>query len=248
MRLTMCVTLLLAASFVSGLAAQETVQFDAANAPFMFAAKDGSAAGLYPALFKEAFKRMGVKVTLAAVPWKRALADTDAGIAGTGGIYQNSDRLKKYDFSDPYYEERLAIYVMAGKEFKFENLADLTGKSFSVLKGWSYGDEFDNAVKAGKIKSDDGATDDQTNFKKLTIGRCDAVISVVESGTASIQALKLEGKVVSLPKLLVTNKVYLAFGKTANKTKVLADFNKAIAAMQKDGTFKSIVNNSFSGQ
>jgi polar amino acid transport system substrate-binding protein len=231
-----------------GLSAQEIVQFDAANAPFMYAAKDGKAAGLYPALFKEAFNRMGVKVTLNSVPWKRALSDTDAGLAGTGGIYQNADRLKKYDFSDPYYEERLAIYVLAGKEFKFDSIADLTGKTFSVLKGWSYGDEFDNAVKAGSIKSDDGATDDQTNFKKLAIGRCDGVISVVESGTASIQALKLEGKVVALPRLLVTNKVYLAFAKTANKTKLLADFNKTMAAMEKDGSFKSIVNSSFAGQ
>jgi len=112
-------------------------------------AKGEVAAGLYPALFKEAFSRMGVRTELTAVPWKRALDDTDAGRAGTGGIYQNSERLKKYDFSEPFYEERLAIFVPTGKEFGFDKMEDLYGKSFNVLSGWSYGDDFDAAVKAG---------------------------------------------------------------------------------------------------
>ncbi|OHE64658.1 MAG: hypothetical protein A2Z99_19630 [Treponema sp. GWB1_62_6] len=238
--------LLLAMLGVGVLPAQELVQFDQANPPFMYA-KGEVAAGLYPALFKEAFSRMGVRTELTAVPWKRALDDTDAGRAGTGGIYQNSERLKKYDFSEPFYEERLAIFVPTGKEFGFDKMEDLYGKSFNVLSGWSYGDDFDAAVKAGKITSDSGATNDKSNFLKMMDGRNNGVISIVESGEAAIKALKLEGKVKMLPKFLVINKVYLAFGKTARKEQILAAFNKAMYDMKRDGTFNKIVEESFSG-
>lgn len=228
------------------LGAQELVQFDQANPPFMYS-KGGQAAGLYPALFNEAFSRMRVNAVLSAVPWKRALDDTDNGKSGTGGIYQNSDRLKKYDFSEPFFEERLAIFVPAGKEFPFAKLEDLFGKSFNVLSGWSYGDSFDAAVKAGKIASDGGASNDQNNFLKMMNGRNDAVIAIVESGEAAIKTLKLQGKVKMLPNYLVVNKVYLAFGKSARKTAVLAAFNKAMSEMKKDGAFDKIVEKAFAG-
>lgn len=226
------------------LSAQELVQFDAANPPFMFV-KDREPAGLYPRLFQEAFRRMGLPVVLGTVPWKRALADTDDARAGIGGIYQNTERLKKYDFSSPYYAERLAIYVPAGKVFDFKSVNDLRGKTLNVLKGWSYGDEYDSMVKSGAVKSDDGATSDELNFRKLMDGRNDGVISVVESGEAVIRALNLEGKVVMLPKLLHVNPVYLAFSKRAHKNALLADFDKAIAAMKADGTFERLVASSF---
>jgi polar amino acid transport system substrate-binding protein len=239
--------LLVSALILTGTAlqAQELVQFDAANPPFMFA-KEGTAAGLYPALFQEAFQRMGVKATFAAVPWKRALEDTDSGKAGTGGIYQNADRLAKYDFSDPYFEERLAVFVIAGKEFPFTKASDLKGKVLNAILGWSYGEDFDGLVKDGRIKVE--LTDsDKTNFAKLLAGRNEAVVATVESGNSTIKALKAEGKVVMLPHMLSVSKVYLAFGKSANKSALLVSFNKAIGAMKKDGTFDSIVAASFSG-
>lgn len=76
------------------------INFDANNPPFMFA-QDGGAAGIYPAIVSAAMEKAGVPVKLDTRPWKRALAETDAGKSGIGGVYQNSDRARRYDFSDP---------------------------------------------------------------------------------------------------------------------------------------------------
>jgi len=56
-----------------------------ADPPFMFS-KGGATANFYAAILAEAFRRMGVPVPIAAVPWRRVLDDTDSGIKATMSI------------------------------------------------------------------------------------------------------------------------------------------------------------------
>jgi polar amino acid transport system substrate-binding protein len=222
--------------------ADETVTFDEANAPFMFA-KDGAPAGVYPALFAEAFKRMKVPVKLEAIPWKRAIACADAAECGVGGIYQNSERLLKYDYSKPYFEETLLVYVSTSKPIAYQGIADLYGKTVGVLRGWSYGDEFDKAAADKKITRDEMGSD-EANFQKLAAGRVDAVIGIAEAGNMLLKKAELAGKVKAVSPPLAVNKVYLIFNKKAGKSAMLAAFDKAIESMRADGTFKAVVEKS----
>jgi hypothetical protein len=48
--------------------------------------KGGATANFYAAILAEAFRRMGVPVPIAAVPWRRVLDDTDSGIKATMSI------------------------------------------------------------------------------------------------------------------------------------------------------------------
>lgn len=217
--------------------AQVTVRFDAGNPPFMYES-DGAASGIYPVLFAEAFRRAGVKASLEAVPWKRALAELDAGQAGVGGIYKNAERAAKYDYSSPYFVERVGIYAATGNDLT-PALNGLLGKRVGALRAWSYGDAFDAAVADGAIAREDVDSDD-LNFRKLGAGRLDAVLAIVESGDAQLKALKLEGR-VKLCGLLITNPVHLAFAKSAGLKDVLALFDRAMQSMKKDGTFDAIV-------
>lgn len=223
--------------------AQEVVQIDAANPPFMYVTDTGMPGGLYCELILEAFKRMDVPVVVRAVPWKRALYDADAGAAGIGGVYSNSERLQKYDYSDALFEERIVVYVPKGKDFRLTSIADLYGKKINVMAGWSYGDEFDEAVKAGLITVDEVSGDEKTLFL-LAAGRNDATLSVLESGEATVRKLGYADRLTRLPEVLIVNKTYLAFGKKAEKIGLIEGFNKAIADMRGDGTFDQIVKDS----
>jgi len=227
----------------AGVSGQVTIAFDQADPPFMYQ-KGDSPAGLYPSLFKEAFSRMGISATLVAVPWKRALDGADSGANGVGGIYQNTERLAKYDFSAPYYEERVAVYGPRNKGASFTTMEDLYGKTVGVISGWSYGDEFDNAVKTGKIKTDAG-DGDNTNFAKLSAGRVDFVLAIVESGDAAVKTQGLADSLSRFQKLLTVNKVYLVFNKSTNQKDLLAAFDKTMLAMKTDGSFQKIVNEAF---
>lgn len=235
---TMVLCLGLVLSFCAP-ALAEQVMLDVSNPPFMYGG-DGKALGVYPAILAEAFKKMGVPLEMEAVPWKRAIAAIDEGKAGVGGIYKNEERLKKYDYSDKLFDEVILVYVRKGAEFEFTGVPSLAGKKVGVLRGWSYGDDFDAAAKAGKITADEAEGDGQ-NFAKLAAGRVDAVLAVRESGDINLASPDTAKAVVALSTPLSNSPSFLAFNKSANKGEVLAKFNATLAQMKGDGSMDKLV-------
>ncbi len=224
----------------------EPVMLDLSNPPFMYGG-EGKVMGVYPALLGEAFKKMGIPLEMEAVPWKRAIAAIDEGKAGVGGIYKNDERLKKYDYSDKLFDEVIQVYARKGAEFAFTDVASLTGKKIGVLRGWSYGDDFDAAAKAGKITIDEAEGDGQ-NFAKLAAGRIDAVLAVRESGDINMASPETAKAVVALATPLSSSPSFLAFNKSANKSEILAKFNAALAQMKADGSFDTLVKSILSAK
>lgn len=210
---------------------------DLANPPFMSEAS-GKAVGVYPALIKEAFSAMGTKVLIDAKPWKRCLSELDDGITGVGGIYKNDERLQKYDFSEPIFVERMAVYFHKARPVEFANVASLVGLTVGVVRGWSYGDEFDRAVKDKKILVED-VTSDSQNFQKLGLRRLDVVLAIEEAGAGVLKSGQYPD-IVASPKPLFENPTFLAFNKRAKPADLLARFNKALTDMKANGKLKRI--------
>lgn len=221
------------------LPAQVNIFFDEANAPFMYMG-EFAPTGVYPALVREAFIRMNTPATLQALPWKRVIVGIDAGTNGVGGLYMNSERLEKYDFSKPLFEEKLALYVMTGKTFKYTDISGFNGKIVGVHRGWTYGDEFDAAVASGKVKKEDVSTDEQ-NVQKLAKGYIDVIIANPEAADPLIQKLGFSSVITKMPDLFSSVSVYVAFNKKANMKTTLDKFNTTIAVMKKDGSYDKIV-------
>lgn len=236
-----CVIAALMAPLVPA-SAGEIIAVDSGNPPFMYDAS-GHPAGLYPALVREAFKRMKQDVQIVAVPWKRALAGINDSEHGIAGIYTNAERLEKYDFSAPIFEETIIVY--SEHPFQYTGIDSLKGHAVGVLHGWSYGDAFDGAVKAGLIKTE-GAAGDAANFKKLALGRLDAVLAIREAASAVIASSELSARVKANNPPLMASKTYIAFNKSAKKQDVLTKFNEALASMRADGSLEKISASVFS--
>ena len=230
-------------SMTSSAMAKEKIILDEADPPFMYN-DNGKPSGVYSALITEALKRAGIEGELATAPWKRAVSGLDSGENGVGGIYKNAERLKKYDYSDKLFDEIVVVYVPHAKTFNFTGLDSLKGKTVGILRGWSYGDDFDAAVKAGTIKTEETAGNEQ-NFAKLALGRIDALLAIKESAEGAISAASLADKVQALEPPLSTSASFLAFSKTAGKAPELDKFNAAIAGMRQDGTFTKVVAAAF---
>lgn len=214
------------------------IVFDADNPPFMFGLDDHPA-GIYPVIVATAMERAGIPVTLEIRPWKRALAESETGKSGIGGVYQNEERTRKYDFSDPIMTENIVVYFNMAAPIDFRTVSDLHGMTIGVIRGWSYGDAFDVARRDGLFKVEE-VSGDRSNFMKLADGRLDGILSIEESGRATIAAAGLSNIGQSRP-YLASNKAYLAFAKSAQRKDVLAGFNKALSAMRRDGTLDRIV-------
>jgi polar amino acid transport system substrate-binding protein len=215
---------------------QILVDVDEANPPFMYG-RNGRAMGIYPRLINTAFKHMNVAVQVEAKPWKRALAEIEDGTAGVGGIYKNAERLEKYDFSDQLFVEKLIVYFNTDRPVSFSKTGDLKGKRIGVLRGWSYGDDFDVLRKSGTCKVEEVSSDDQ-NFHKLASLRLDAVIAVSESGSALAPGYK-NLRAAAIP--LALNPTFLAFAKSSHRPTLLKQFNKTLREMQKSGEFQALV-------
>jgi len=191
--------LLSASATFASAAGPVIIDLDSANAPFM-SVKDGKAVGIYPAIIQAAFKHMNVAVTLQPEPWKRALEETDNGKAGIGGVYKNADREKKYDFSDKLFTEKIQVFYSKTAPVAFGRLDDLKGKKVGVIRGWSYGDDFDEARKTGAVIAEDGDSD-EGNIRKLDAGHLDVVIAVagMEGALPSVVTGLVEVPVIAVP-------------------------------------------------
>lgn len=232
--------LLMAAILPIAASAENTwqVNFDAANPPFMYGSPN-HAEGLYPALVAAVFSQMGKPVNLSAKPWKRALSELELGVAGVGGIYKTEERLRKYDYSEALFVERIAVYYHHDRPIAFAGLPDLYGKRVGTLLGWSYGDEFDHARSTGKIIVEEVPSDAQ-NFDKLAHGRLDAVLAIEQVGVSHLRTSGNTG-ILKSPVYLVEKSTHLAFHKKAEATRLLADFNRALLDIRKNGVYGRIL-------
>ena len=243
----MAVATLLAGVMSLPAVAADTIMIgvDAGNPPFMYKQEGENAArGVYPALIKAVFERLNVPVQVQALPWKRVLLDIDRGVAGVGGIYKNEARLLKYDYSDPLFVERIAVYFNKSKPIAYKTIEDLYGKRVGVILGWSYGDDFDLARTYDQISVETVNSDEQ-NFEKLLRGRVDAVLAIVESGERLRKHSKYKDLVMA-KNLLVSNPAHLAFLKKNNQLVLIQRFNKELVEMKKDGSLDKIVEEELS--
>lgn len=215
------------------------ILFDQANPPFMYAAEN-KAVGIYPAIIAEAFARMGQPVMLEALPWKRALISMDDGHAGVAGIYKTEERLHKYSYSDPLFEETLLVVTRAGSSLKYEGIESLRGLVLGISRGWTYGDEFEAARKAGVFTVEEADGDGQ-NLEKLRAQRIDVILCVREAALATMAGTGTRDKFSVNEKPFSVNPAFLAFSKQTHMESTLAEFNAALRSMREDGTWDTIV-------
>ncbi len=216
----------------------ETIYVDEANPPFMYRAGD-AAAGIYPALIRAIFLHAGIDVDIVAVPWKRAIENLDVNKGGVAGIYKNLERQKKYFFSDPIHIERLMLYQRQNAFGGPGDIDDLRGQTVGVIRGWSYGDEIDNARKQGVFNASEASGDEQ-NFQMLELGRVDTVIAIAEAGDVWVKRLKLDDTVTRGENPIRENPTYIVFNRASPAISMMTAINRSIKELRENGTLQRI--------
>ncbi|MDR7270710.1 polar amino acid transport system substrate-binding protein [Pelomonas saccharophila] len=241
MPLTRRTCLALAATPLAARAAPEVViALDTQNPPFMYAGRDGLPHGVYPLLLRTLFNQIDVPARLVCLPWPRALAGLERAEHGVGGIYATAERQARHDFSQALHVETLKVYTRRGGLRLFDRIEDLRGLRVGVLRGWSYGDSFDAAARAGAFGVEPVSSDSQ-NFGKLERGFLDVAVAIEQSG----DALLVTGdypSVRALPNPLTENPTYLAFNKTAQQRALIARFDESLDKLRRSGEHARIVS------
>ncbi|MBS9335366.1 ABC transporter substrate-binding protein/permease [Fructobacillus sp. M1-13] len=232
---------LLGMSFGSVNAAEKhyIVTSDATYAPFDFQDKNNQYIGIDQDLLKAIAKAAGFTVTVKPMAFNAAMqsvasSQADGVIAGTT---ITNERKAVYDFSDPYYKTGIAWAT--AKDSKIKSLSDLKGKTVALKTGTA-GAEYAESIK------------DQYGFKITYFSDSDTVYRDVINGNsvATFADLPvLQYTIKNGTALKVQNaKAPFAAGdlgfavKKGENQALLADFNKGLATIKKNGTYDKIVN------
>ena len=218
----------------------EIIFVDEGNPPFMYKDDNGEVAGFYPALLNKIFKNMGIPLEIKAYPWKRLLDLSSRGKGGVGGIYENAERLKIYDYSkELLFLETISVVTLKTNPLLYESIGDLKGKQIGVIRGWSYGKDFD-AANARKSFTVQEVASDELNLKKLEAGRIEVLVGLKLSVLNTAQKLGIDEKIVIKETPIVVNPTYVAFSKKADKTKVLSQFDAELRKFKENGGFQNL--------
>lgn len=126
-------------------------------------------------VFSAIEKDVGIKFDLQMYPWNRAVKLAGTGHALIFGLSRTPEREEIFTFSEPAMYQYLWLVTRSDRQFSFNKLDDLKGKTIGVVRGSKYGGEFD-AQKNKLFKTDDDIDAYAPRLKKVLSQRIDAMI------------------------------------------------------------------------
>lgn len=143
--------------------------------PFVSAALPGD--GLSGALVAAVYQRLGMQSQIEYFPWKRAM---EFGLhnpryAGLLPVWRTPEREKLCHFSSPIGSTQTVLAYLKTAPVRPATLAGLRGVRLGTVAGYAYGEQFDAARERGDVSPDEGVND-ETNLRKLLIGRYAVIV------------------------------------------------------------------------
>lgn len=177
--------------------------------------------------------KLGVKPEFTTTEWSGILAGLGAGkydvIINQVGI--TDERQKAFDFSDPYTLSSAQLIVRKDEKREFKSLEDLKGKKLGLGQGTNF-EQKAKSIPGIDVRTYPGAPE---YLADLASGRIDAALndSLLVGYLLKNANLPLKG---GAP-VGTVDKIGIPFRKGNPEFK--AALNKALAEIQKDGSFKA---------
>ncbi|MBI1772992.1 MAG: transporter substrate-binding domain-containing protein [Burkholderiales bacterium] len=128
-----------------------------------------------------------LKFEVRRYPWKRAVENAALGEGLIFGISKTRERLRSFKFSMPIFTDQALLVTLCRAKFNFNAINDLKGKTIGIVRGTSYGEEFDRLSNV-LFKVEDDTSNNLGRFKKLSMRRMDAFL--LYSSSANIGRLE----------------------------------------------------------
>lgn len=198
--------------------------------------------GIAMDIVQTAFKRAGYEPTVKFDQTGRTIEGTAIGIFDVAALlWKSPEREKELAFSEPYLVNKIRLIKRKNLDMKVTQLSDLRGSLVGVVRGYAYGEEFDNAPYFLHVQFDHVIQ----ALLQLVAGRIDFVVG--DKWVLIYQMLQYMPQSISdieLTRLPVTAKgLHIAVSrKHPDQQQILADFNSAIGAMREDGSLQKIID------
>ncbi len=207
---------------------------------------DGVVAGPAADIIVKVCAEAQIKCTFELLPWIRAQEQVKNGQAnGMFIIGWNQKRAEWLHFAPPIMNTEYGIFVREDNLLQYKDLSDVQGFTVGVYGPSNTSNSLEKIRDGMKEKGLDPIKidmrpDDESGFKKLGLGRLDAVFSNRDVGYALIAKLGLKNNIryAGPTKKL---KYYIGFSKEHNDQNILQNFDDAYLKLYKDGAVKTIL-------
>jgi len=204
--------------------------------------QDGKAyRGAYTAIVRELARRTGLRLEIASCPLKRCLYMLEQGRADIIiGIKDTPERRRYLRFLRTPYRDHSSdkvFYVQKKKGTPIRSYADLAGLRIGIKLGAEYFDRFDHDNSLAKA----AVRDMEANFRKLALGRLDAVLIPEDQGEALVARLGLQAEVVKAAyREADPSPRSVAITTHSPHAAHIEAFEQAMADMTRDGTLAAL--------
>lgn len=189
-----------------------------------------------------AFAKHDTPVTYGFFPWSRARLLAEKGLWDGSVAWTCRQRLLKYfHFSDPIVTHHYVLFHRTSMDFDWARIEDLESYRVGLTQDYNYGEEFEAAVAAGTISTDQTSSD-ASNFRKLAAGRIDLFPMEPAVGMDMLKALELEDAITFHPRPLQSDYLYLILSRRVPESKrYLREFNEGLGKLKESGRLEELI-------
>lgn len=203
--------------------------------------------GLVARLVTESFSLSDIDVEFHFMSWPRAMLKLESGlIEASMPWFVTPERKKVAYISAPLLVHQQLFFYEKNRHFDWKTIGDLKSYSIGTNVGYSYGYEFDQAVKEKRINIQ-YAYNAEINIKKLLRQRIDVMPMEKAVGYrllhASLKVADLK-RITHHPKPVVETSSYLLVSKKlAPKCarSLINSFNKGLKKLKQSGRYQQLL-------
>ena len=202
---------------------------------------DGEPTGPCVEITRGTFEQMGMEVEFVRSPWSRVLRSVeeqkvDAGLCGT-----RTDEREAYSH---YPDEPLLLYdatlfARADAPFESSDAAQLAGRSFGMVRGYTYAGVDAALEEAGMVRVE--AATRESLWKLLQIGRIDTALDSILPMIADTRRMGIAEEIRILQPSLAETPGYLFFSKKPGNDTLAQEFSDALRAYKESAAYEAIM-------
>lgn len=207
--------------------------------------------GVIPHIVTEAFILENIQTKYRFLPWGRGYEFAKEGkLNGTIPYYYSEERAKYFLYSDPIFEGKQVFFHLKSYSFNWERIEDLKGVEIGATIGYHYGKAFERAEQEGIIKVQ-WIPNDETNFKKMLLGRIDVFPQDEDVGYEILRSLfspEQAGLFTHHSHPLHTKVMHLILSKQIKESpELLRMFNRGLKRLKESGKYEQYIADSRKG-
>lgn len=203
-------------------------------------------AGFSTRIVEAVFERMKVRIkSIKAYPWKRAAVMIEKGKADA--LFSANFTQERAEFA--HYPDEMIVsspwvmWIRKKDDYKFESFEDLLGKKIGLVRGYSYTPDLWDFVEKHSLYEE--VTNDEQNFRKLSMGRVDFITAELGNGLHIIKKLSINNVMPLKNNPVKSDGLYIIFNKKNIPRSFVDKFSDELKKLKRESLYKYLYDEYF---